>query len=131
MLEKSKVNEIYGNTNSLKETVHFLSEKFHKFEANRQVKEEKNNSLRGQVSVIHDNLGRMQAKLDEQAQYSRWNCLLFHGIKEEKGEDTGSIIINTVNEKMNIEILPNDLDWLHCIGNSKTKKREKPIIVKI
>ena len=46
----------------------------------------------------------MQAQVDEQAQYSRRNCVLFHGIKEEKGEDTDSIIINTVKEEMNIEI---------------------------
>ena len=68
--------------------------------------------------------------MDQQAQFSRRNCLLFHGIKEEKDEDTDSIIINTVKEDMDIEILPNDLDRSHRIGNPKTKKKETPIIVK-
>ena len=74
----------------------------------------------------------MEAQVDHQAQYSRRNCLLFlfHGIKEENGEDTDSIIINTVKEEMHIEILPNDLDRSHSIGNPKTKKKERPIIVK-
>ena len=72
----------------------------------------------------------MEAQVDQQAQYSRRNCLLFHGIRKEKGEDTDSTIINTVNEEMDIETLPNDLDWSHCIGNPKTKKKEIPIIVK-
>ena len=42
----------------------------------------------------------METQVDQQAQHSRRNCLLFHGIKEEKDEDTNSIIINTVKEEM-------------------------------
>ena len=72
----------------------------------------------------------MEAQVEQQAQYSRRNCLLFHGIKEEKGEDTDSIIINTVKEEIDIEILLNDLDWSHRIGNPKTKKKERSIIDK-
>ena len=72
----------------------------------------------------------METQVDQQAQYSRRNCLLFHGIKEEKDENTDSIIINTVKEEMDIEILPNDLDRSHHIGNPKTKKKESPIIIK-
>ena len=56
------------------------------------------------------------------------SILLFHAIKEEKGEDTDSIKINIVKEEMDIEILPNDLDQSHCIGNHK--KEERMIIVK-
>ena len=67
--------------------------------------------------------------MDQQVQYSHRNCLLFQGIKEEKGDHTNNIIINTIKEEIDIEILPNDLDRLHCIGNPKTKK-ERPIIVK-
>ena len=42
---------------------------------------------------------KMETQVDQQAQYSRRNCLLFHGIKEEKGEDPGSII-NIFKEEM-------------------------------
>ena len=35
-----------------------------------------------------------------------------------------------VKEEMDIEFLPNDLDWSHRIGNHKTKKKERPILVK-
>ena len=73
----------------------------------------------------------MKAQVDQQAQYSRKNCLLFHGIKEENGEDTNSIIINMVKEEKDIEILPNDLDRLHRVENPKTKKKERTIIVKV
>ena len=37
---------------------------------------------------------KMEAQVDQHAQYSCRNCLLFHRIKEEKGEDIDSIIIN-------------------------------------
>ena len=99
-LKKFRVqsNEIFSNTNTLKgnqiksekqltdlaETVNFLSEKFYEFEADRKIKEEIIKSLRGQVSILHDDLKKMEAQLDQQAQYSCRNCLLFHGIKEEK-----------------------------------------------
>ena len=72
----------------------------------------------------------MEAQVEQQAQYSRRNCLLFHGIKEEKGENTDNIIINTVKEEMDIEIIANDLDRPHRTGNPKTKKKERPTIVK-
>ena len=71
----------------------------------------------------------MKTQVDQQSQYSRRNCLLFHGIKDEKDEDTDSIIINTVKEEMDIDIFPNDLDWLHRIGHPKTRKKERSIIV--
>ena len=50
----------------------------------------------------------MEAQVDQQAQYSCRNCLLFHGIKEEKDEDTNSIIINMAKQEIDLEILPND-----------------------
>ena len=65
---ESWVNEIFENTNTLKEnqikvekqltdlteSVNFLSEKFHEFEPDRKLKEETINSLLSQVSVIYD-----------------------------------------------------------------------------
>ena len=72
----------------------------------------------------------MEAQVDQQAHYSPRNCLFFHGIKKENVEDTDSIIISMVKKEMDKEILTNDLDCSYCIGNSKTKKKERPIIVK-
>lgn len=37
------------------------------------------------------------------------------------------MIIIKVKEEMDIEVLPNDIDRSHCVGNSKTKKKELPI----
>ena len=87
-------------------------------------------SLRSQVLVLHDDLKKMEAQVNQQAQYSCRNCFLFHGIKEEKDEDADSIIINSVKEEMDIEILSSDLDRSHRIRNPKTKKKERLIIAK-
>ena len=114
---ESKVNEIFASTNTLKEnqikgekqltdlaeTVNFFLGKFQEFEANRRPKEEIIKSLRGQVSVLHDDL-KNGSTSGPAGTISRRNCLLFHGIKEENGEDTISIIINTVKEGMYTEI---------------------------
>ena len=70
-------------------------------------------------------------EVDQRAQYSHRNCLLFHGIKGGKGENTNSIIINMVKEEIDIDILPNDLDRSHCTGNPKTKKKERPIVIMV
>ena len=51
-------------------------------------------------------------------------------LKEQKGEDTARIIINTVKEGMDLKILPNDSSQSRRIENQKTKKKEIPIIVK-
>ena len=69
-------------THNLTEAVNFLSEQFHVFEADKKLKVKIINSLRGQVSVLHD-LKKIQAQVDEQAQYSCRNCLKRKKIKEE------------------------------------------------
>ena len=73
---ESKVNEIFENTNTLKEnqikgekqlidlaeTVNFVSEKFHEFETDRKLKEEIIKSLRGQVPVLLNDLKKWKRK---------------------------------------------------------------------
>ena len=61
----------------LVKTFTFLSEDFHEFEADRKLKEEIIKYLRGQVSVLHDDLNYLQTKVDKQTQYSCGLCLLF------------------------------------------------------
>ena len=73
---------------------------------------------------------KIQAQVCKQTQYSERHCLLFHGIKEEKGEYTDTIIIDKVKKEMDTEILPSKLDQLHRIVNPKRRKKESLVIVK-
>ena len=44
--------------------------------------------------------------MEEQEQYSRWECLRFYGIPEEHDEDTDALIIKTVKERLDITLQP-------------------------
>lgn len=64
------------NLENLEDAVEFIRNKFKNYEAERQKKDEIIRSLRGKVSAL--------VKRDIQEQYSRRNCLLIHGISENK-----------------------------------------------
>ena len=71
-------NQIKGarKLENLEDAVDFIRKKFENYEVERQQKDEIIRSLRGQVSAL--------VKRDIQEQYSRRNCLLIHGISENK-----------------------------------------------
>ena len=95
---ESKVNEIFENINTLKEnqikgekqltdlteTVNFLSEKLHKFEPNRKLKEEIIKSLRGQVSLLHYDLKKNGNTSGPTGAIFSLGLSFYHRIKEEK-----------------------------------------------
>ena len=72
----------------------------------------------------------MEESIDAQQQYSGRNCLLLPDIEENKGEDTGSIVLEVLNNDMGLSISKTALDRCHRIGNPKTKKESRPIIIK-
>ena len=51
---------------------------------------------------------KLEQLQDQQEQYSRRNCLLVHKIAEEKEEVTDEVIINTLNEKLDLQITLQD-----------------------
>ena len=62
-------------------------------------------------------------------QYSRNNSILIHGLPEEKGEDTDSLVLKTVKKKMGLDISFADVDRTHRIGASpKQSGKVRPII---
>ena len=68
-------------------------------------------------------------------QYSRRNCLLFHGLKEEENENTNNLIIKFIDEKLGLSIDEHDLDRSHRLGYrhssaSAQTTKPRPIIVK-
>ena len=84
-------------TSGLRKSIVIKSKLFGKFikSANSIIKEKLHSdykSYRNQFFMMI--FKKMEAQVDQHAQYSCRNCLLFHRIKEEKGEDIDSIIIN-------------------------------------
>jgi len=68
---------------------------------------------------------------DDLEQYSRRNCLVLHGIPEDKRENTDKIVLETINSKLNVKLEATDLDRTHRIGkHSPTSNRPRAIIIK-
>ena len=109
---------------------HFITSKFDELEKDQKEKEETINNLKGEVSYLSEKLGKMEKSIDAQQQYSRRNCLLLHGIEETKGEDTDDLVLEVLNDDMVLNISKTVLDRSHRIGNPKTKKKSRPIMVK-
>ena len=75
----------------------------------------------------NDDLNRV---LDRQAQYSRRNCILVHGMKERENEDTDTVVTETLNELLQEKLTDIDIDRSHRIGRLKKGKQSRPIIIK-
>ena len=62
---------------------------------------------------------KLEKQADQQKQYSRRNCLLVHRIKEVRGEATDDIIIETINQNLDIDIPPHDIEISHRFGQTR------------
>lgn len=120
-----------GQLTELTKSVKFISEKFDKYEIDRKKNEEIINSLRKKVSTLSDTVDKLELEIDDQEQYSRRNCLLVHGIVEERRENTDELIIDIIKNDVDIEISENDIDRTHRIGAPRNPgEKPRPIIVK-
>ena len=57
-------------------------------------------TLQGQVLTLHDHLENLETKVNTQVQYSKINCLVIHGIIENKDEGTDDLVLQTFNNEM-------------------------------
>ena len=58
----------------------------------------------------------MSSLVDRQDQYSRRNCILIRGIKENQNEDTDEVVVYKMKNEMELEIYPGDIYRTHRIG---------------
>ena len=69
--------------------------------------------------------------MERQEQYSRRNCILIHGLKEEMDESTDDRVLKLFREELNEDVLLADLDRTHRIGKkSDSSSKPHPVIVK-
>ena len=101
----------------LTESINFLSDKFKEYEEDRATKKDTIiQDLKSEVDSLSTKIEKLEKLQDQQEQYSRRNCLLVHGIAEEKEEMTDEVIINSLNEKLDLGIKLRDIDITHRIG---------------
>ena len=56
------------------------------------------------------NIHLFKVSLDRQEQYSKINCLLIYGLSKNRNEKTDQNVIETLKEKMGVEIKEVDLE---------------------
>ena len=113
----------------LTESINFLSDNLR----NRKKTANKNKiiqDLKPGVDSLSNKVEKLEKLQNQQEQYSRRNCLLAHGIAEEKEEITDEVIINSLNEKLDLEITLRDIEIRHRFPEpKKTRGKTRPIIV--
>ena len=73
----------------------------------------------------------LQKKMDRQEQYSRRNCILIHGLKEENNEITDDRVLELFKDELTEDVLLVDLDRAHRIGQKRDSNNKlRPVIVK-
>ena len=87
------------------------------------------NSLEEKVLGLVERVNKFSYLVDRQEQYSRRNCILTHGVKENWNEDTDEVVVNKIKSQMDLEIFPGDIDRTRRVG-VPSKDKNRPIIVK-
>ena len=81
----------------LTEAIDFISNKFEEYDKDRKEKEERIKTLEECLSNMSKRVDSLSSQVDKQEQCLRCNCLLFHGIPENKNEKTDDICLGTLN----------------------------------
>ena len=61
--------------------------------------------------------------MERQEQYSRRNCTLIHGLKEEKNKSTDDRVLKLFREELNEDVLLIDLNRTHKIRKKRDSTR--------
>ena len=94
----------------LTESINFLSHKFKEYEEDRAKKDKIIEDLKSEVDSLSTTIEKLEKFQDQQEQYSGRNCLLIHGIAEQKEEITDEVIVNTLNKKLDLDITLQDIE---------------------
>ena len=81
------------------------------------------------ITSLETKIQTLLDQQDETEQYSRINCLVFHGVEERENENTNETIISLCDKKLGIKLSERDIDRSHRVGPSKEKK-SRGVIVK-
>ena len=85
-----------------------------------------------QVSELTDKVSNLSVQGDKQEQHSGQNCVLIHGVEENRNGDTDTLPINIINKHLRLDIQPSDVDWTHHIGSrNQARKKDWAIIIKL
>ena len=81
--------------------------------------------LKNFVKELQHQNQNLENRIEEQAQYSRRNCLIIHGLQVSQNESTDQLVLDTFQRCLGVTAKAGDLDRSHRLNYPK-----KPIIVK-
>ena len=107
MVRKNNKTQIKGEKQleDLTDSVKFMSSKFDEYEKERLEREARIVELESKVISLSTKVEKLEYTSDKMEQYSRRNSVVIHGLPEIKGEDTNSLVIETVKKKMGLDIV--------------------------
>ena len=108
----------------------FMTNKFDEYETQRQEKDKIIDNMKTAIVNMNEKVEKLERIVDIQEQYSRHNCLLLHGITEYEHENTDELVLETLKEKIHINITPLDLGRTYRHGEKKASSN-KPRAVMI
>ena len=119
-----------GELKELNKSITHFNERIEAYEKEKIEREKQIEDLKEEVHGLKEKLIEVDITLDRHEQYSRRNCLLLHGIKENDHEDTDVLVMSTLKENMGADLFPTDIDHIYRIGKKKTDGKPRAIIVK-
>ena len=94
--------------------------------------EDTNTRLKCEVAELHRKLGEVDAKANENEQYSRRNNLRFYGITEKETEDCYDEVVKFCDRELGVVIERSEIDRAHRIGKPQHDNgRPRAIIIKL
>ena len=94
-----------------------MSSKFDDYEKERLERELKLWNLKVKLFLCLLKLKNWNMQLTEWSNIEDVTSILIHGLPEVKGEDTNSLVIETVKEKMGLDISSADIERTHRISS--------------
>ena len=122
--------EMVYKINQMEESVKFCSNQYDEFHKTKGSLIQRLDKLEKEKNILETKLTKAVALIDDQQKYSRRNCLLFHGVKEESSEDTDNIVTEIFAEKLRLEVGKSMIDRSYRIGPKKKDQKPRPIIVR-
>ena len=87
--------------------------------------------MKSDTICINEKIEKLKMILDIQEQHVRQSCHLQNSIAESEHENTDDLMLETLNEKMHVNLIFSTLDRTHHIGQKKSSSnKSKAVIIK-
>ena len=131
---KSEISSVRESVVSLKDELKSINERVKNVEDEQDIHRQDLIACGETMARLDDRICALEESTERQAQYSRRENVIFHGIAEEPNEDydkmrkkVTKLLNNNVQSKTWQE---NDILRAHRLGDSSASKKDRPVIVR-